>query len=186
VLDLRPDAAELPRVRRADTADLAAVLAVGREAWRATFAPLVGTAYTEAGLRRAWAPEVIAAEIAAGWVLVAGDATDTVGMASARPDGLHTFLNRLYVRPSRQRRGVGHVLLNTVMRSAIGPVTLTVLSTNDAARAFYRGHGFQDDGRQPDPDGGPDHVRMTHPESDTERSVPTNSQDILRGIKWAP
>jgi ribosomal protein S18 acetylase RimI-like enzyme len=163
--DARSDRAHRLVADIALSVDLPAVLAVGREAWRATFGPLVGTAYAEAGLKRAWAPDLLAAEIAAGAVLVARNGTDVIGMASARPDGEETFLARLYVRPSQQHRGAGRLLLGTVLRAAPGPVTLTVLATNDRARSFYERHGFHGHGVEPDPDGGPDHLRMIRPAS---------------------
>ena len=159
---LRPHDTALISVRQAAPSDLPAVLTVGREAWRATFGPLLGASRVEAGLRRAWAPDVIAAEIDAGSVLVAQAGNQIVGMACAKPDGEQTFLSRLYIRPSGQSRGVGRLLLGAVVQDACGPVVLTVLSTNTRAISFYERHGFRYDGQQPDPDGGPVHFRLRY------------------------
>ena len=78
----------------------------------------------------------------------------------ARPAGGDTFLARLYVDPTAQGHGVGHRLLDGIIRTATGSVALTVLSTNERARSFYEQHGFRADGREPDQDGGPDQLRM--------------------------
>ena len=53
----------MPTVRTARPADVDALLAVGRAAWRATFEPLAGPAYVEAGLARWWTPEAVRADV---------------------------------------------------------------------------------------------------------------------------
>lgn len=156
-------------VRAATPADLPAVLAVGRQAFRDTFTSLVGADYAQAGLDRFWSLAAVSAEIDAGWVLVA-EATDVVGMASARSAADRTFLSRLYVAQPAQGRGVGRLLLDAVGRRSTGPVTLTVLSTNERARGFYQRNGFRDNGFRRDPDGGPDHLKMERPGSTPPRS----------------
>jgi len=61
-----------------------------------------------------------------------------VGFALTR-DG---WLTHLYVLPEWQRRGVGTHLLRRVVESEIGPLDLWVFERNEAARDFYRAHGF--------------------------------------------
>ena len=59
-----------------------------------------------------------------------------------RPD--HWFLDKLYLLPAYQNRGIGGWLLQRVMRdakSAGALVRLTVLEVNPARR-FYERHGF--------------------------------------------
>lgn len=48
----------------------------------------------------------------------------------------------MYVDPERYRRGVGRALLRAALADATGPVELTVLDGNDAARALYESEGF--------------------------------------------
>jgi ribosomal protein S18 acetylase RimI-like enzyme len=103
---------------------------------------------------------VISAEIADGRVLICRIGAEIAGMASADCRDGETFLSRLYVRPGCQGRGIGSLLLDAVLREAPGRVVLTVLSGNERARALYERPGFREQSRRPDPDGGPEHVRM--------------------------
>lgn len=62
------------------------------------------------------------------------------------------------------RRAHGTGLAAELMARAIGdrPAYLWVLEGNERAMAFYRKHGFRDDGgRKPDPDTGVAEIRMT-------------------------
>src|SRR5262245_42893903 len=61
------------------------------------------------------------------------------------------------------RRGHGTGLADDLMTHAIGdrPAYLWVLDGNDRAQAFYRRHGFADEGaRKPEPDTGVLEIRM--------------------------
>ena len=56
------------------------------------------------------------------------------------------YLHHISVRPAHRRQGVGSALIEAV-RSAAGEIGITLLgadiwSFNDAARAFFRRHGF--------------------------------------------
>lgn len=86
--------------------------------------------------------------VAAARTVVAEDASGLVGFASVGPprDAVEVDdeLWALYVRASRWGTGVGHALLT----EAIGDRTasLWVLRGNERAIAFYRRHGFVEDG----------------------------------------
>lgn len=67
-----------------------------------------------------------------------GPARDT-----AAPTALE--LHALYVRAAEHGTGLADALLGSVL-PADTPCTLWVLAANPRARAFYRRHGFRDDG----------------------------------------
>ena len=141
----------------ATTADLAAVVGVGRATWPAAFAAVAGERYVQEGLARWWTPAALAPAIAAGQVLVADRAGLVVGMALFRPEGGVTVLDRLYVVPAEQGGGVGSALLRAVVARMPGrPLRLGVLAGNVDARAFYTRHGFRTLSRDADVSGGPD------------------------------
>src|SRR5689334_5396746 len=123
-------------VRTARPTDIDALLDVGRAAWRATFEPLAGPAYVEAGLARWWTPEAVRADVEAGRVLLAEDGDDVRGLAlvSTGP-GRATEVRRLYVAPRWQGLGVGSALLAAVAAAtgADRGLELTVLETNHHA-----------------------------------------------------
>ena len=61
-----------------------------------------------------------------------------------RPD--HVWLDKFYLLPSHQRRGIGAAVLHTLIgeaKSLALPLRLSVLTTNPA-QAFYRREGLQE------------------------------------------
>ena len=68
------------------------------------------------------------------------------GMILARVAADESEILTLAVHPERRRRGIASALLRTAMDRAavLGAVSmfLEVATTNDAARALYRSHGF--------------------------------------------
>ncbi len=71
-------------------------------------------------------------------VLVALDEGEIQGFAAVA-DGR---LDHLYVRPDRLRRGIGTALIDAAKELSPQGLRLFVFQRNDAARAFYRRHGF--------------------------------------------
>ncbi len=165
-------------VRTADLTDIDAVLGIGRAAWRATFEPMAGPAYVEAGLARWWTREAVRADIDNGRVLLAEDGDDVRGMAlTVTRSGGPAELRRLYVAPQQQGRGIGSALLAAVVAATGGDraLELTVLETNHHARRFYARHGFRPTGRRRDPHGGPPLLHMIrtphHPRSNAMSTI---------------
>ena len=72
-------------------------------------------------------------------------------------------IQRIYVRPSEKRQGFGTVLMDFAMQHAkeagYDSVWLGVWEHNDAAQAFYKGHGFVRVG---------EHVYWTGNQADTD------------------
>lgn len=153
-------------IRLAQPADLDGILDVGRVTWRNTYTPLAGEDYVEKRLAEWWTREGTLPAIVDGRVLVAEHDGIIVGMAMY---GVHTrvvSLWRLYVRPERQRLGIGRSLLNSVLTAARGRadrVSLAYMEGNGAARSFYERMGFVETHRDADEVGGPEDVWMVKP-----------------------
>jgi ribosomal protein S18 acetylase RimI-like enzyme len=72
-------------------------------------------------------------------------------LAAFEPDaGMAGFIaladrhvDQLYVDPSRQRSGIGSLLLDQALKRSLGRTTLHVFEDNLNARAFYEKHGFR-------------------------------------------
>ena len=94
---------------------------------------------------------------------VAENETGLIGFSTVGPSRSDDFtageeLWALYVRASWWGRGVGHALVTVALGE--GPACLWVLRGNDRAAAFYRNHGFVEDGATQDCDLGVE-LRMT-------------------------
>jgi GNAT superfamily N-acetyltransferase len=77
-----------------------------------------------------------------GGVTVALEAGTVVGfIAVAERDGA-TWVDQLWVHPSRMRRGIGSILLHLVLSRVAGPVRLHTFEPNRGARRFCERHGF--------------------------------------------
>ncbi len=88
-------------------------------------------------------------EETAGEVLLVGH----IGAHLAGFAGLWTrssFLHHLYVDPAYHGMGLGTALLDAIALRADRPLSLKCSYWNEAARAFYRRHGFVED---PQPSG---------------------------------
>ena len=55
-----------------------------------------------------------------------------------------TLIRHAYVRPGRQRGGVGGALIDHLMRSATKPVLVGTWAAAEWAIRFYRRHGFEE------------------------------------------
>lgn len=148
-----------PCVRAATIDDADAIAAVHVETWRETYAGLVPERFFDASAlearRRMWA-RILGRDPVPGAVAVAERAGRIVGFAfagsSEHPDALkgieaarELHLFSIYLLASEQGKGVGHALLAAVLGDE--PAQLWVASANSAARAFYRSHGFHEDGQ---------------------------------------
>lgn len=136
-------------VRAAAVADLPAVAAVAAASWHATYGGFLRPATVDAFLRGAYSEVALRRSLAGGglWVLeplaAAGGPVGFTRLAVV--DGAGS-LGALYLRPDRQRRGGGGLLLEHALAwfagRGLARVELTVAERNAGARAFYRAHGF--------------------------------------------
>jgi ribosomal protein S18 acetylase RimI-like enzyme len=139
--------ASAPAIRLADPTDIPAVRDLLVETWHDTYDALIGREKVTEITDRWHSVENLARQLALPETsfLVAGQAGAIVGHAFAdarRPPAL--FLTRLYVRPDRQRSGVGSRLIEaTIARHPMAEVIrLEAKAGNASALAFYRRQGF--------------------------------------------
>ncbi|HEX8167488.1 MAG TPA: GNAT family N-acetyltransferase [Beijerinckiaceae bacterium] len=132
-------------VRPATRADLPAVQRLLRETWHDSYDALVGPEQV-AAVSGAWhGPEALAHGLGRPrhLFLVADAADGLAGTISATLHDDALVVDRLYVRPPLQRRGVGRALLHAAGASLpAGTVRLNVHAENAKGRAFYEGAGF--------------------------------------------
>jgi ribosomal protein S18 acetylase RimI-like enzyme len=144
-------------IRRATTKDAEAMAALGAETFVETYGHLYPTADLEAYLAAAYVPSTLVRALAdpevAAWVAVADGRM--VGFSQARPADLphpdlrpwHGELQRLYLRASHQKGGLGSRLIAPALDwlAARGrtPVWLNVYTGAEAAQRFYERHGFR-------------------------------------------
>jgi GNAT superfamily N-acetyltransferase len=99
------------------------------------------------------------------WWLARDDEGGIVGLATAGPgrdDDAPVPLELYAINVLRRAHGTG--LADDLMAVTVGDraAYLWVLDGNDRAQAFYRRHGFADDGgRRPEPDTGVAEIRMS-------------------------
>ncbi len=87
-------------------------------------------------------------------MFVAGEAARVVGFLA-----LHgSYVDRLYVHPDRQRRGIGEALLRHAIALSPAGLELHTHVKNAKARAFYEKHGLRavTFGTSPPPENEPD------------------------------
>lgn len=139
-------------IRQAGVDDAVAVARLHVDVWEDAYAGLMPATVFEH--RRATVPERIerwrrALTASPARTIVAEDTGSLVGFASAGPPRADDVdvaeeLWALYVRASRWGTGIGHALLTCAL--ADRPAYLWVLRGNERAIAFYRSHGFVEDG----------------------------------------
>lgn len=99
----------------------------------------------------AWTAEQLWSELAGvpeiRWYVVAEDAAGVVGYAGLAAVGSEADVQTVGVRRSRQREGVGSLLLDALLaeasRRGCSQVFLEVRADNGGAIALYEGRGFE-------------------------------------------
>jgi ribosomal protein S18 acetylase RimI-like enzyme len=130
--------------------DVEALCTLAREIWRSHYPPIIGAAQTEYMLAQRYDPATVSAELARQdirWVVAYEDETP-VGFASYHLDAPgEVRIDKLYVHPARQRRGIGGMLVEHACKLArtlgASAVTLAVNKRNRNAIAAYHKHGFE-------------------------------------------
>jgi ribosomal protein S18 acetylase RimI-like enzyme len=128
----------IERIREYTIADEAAVVDVWHRAGLAAYTYLpTWQSFTLEHARRVFR-EVIAATCQL-WVATREDCVEhVVGYMAMKG----SYLDRLYVDPAEQRRGVGARLLDHAKRLSPAGLELHTHQQNHAGRAFYERHGF--------------------------------------------
>lgn len=120
----------------ADAPAIAALYLASRRA-HVAFAPL---AHADADVRR-WIAEVL---VPNGNVRVAVEGASVLGFVATSDDGVHRWVDQLYVAPARVGEGIGRRLLAEALARLTPPVRLFTFQANHGARRFYRRHGFEE------------------------------------------
>lgn len=136
-------------LQRLTPADIAAVGALAREVWQATYPALISQAQIDAMLADRYAPNQIREQLADPhhfwWVARQG--TAPVGFAHARLDQPDCKLDKLYVHPTHQRQGIGGALIQAIADWARTQgalrVRLQVNRGNRQAIQAYEKYGFR-------------------------------------------
>jgi ribosomal protein S18 acetylase RimI-like enzyme len=130
--------------------DVESLCSLAREIWRAHYPPIIGSAQTEYMLEQRYQPQIVRAELERDdlwWDVLREDGTIVAFASSVMVEEPALKLDKLYVHPSRQRRGYGTLLLDHTVERArslgLREVVLAVNKHNHGAIAAYRKHGFQ-------------------------------------------
>ncbi|MBU1395623.1 MAG: GNAT family N-acetyltransferase [Gammaproteobacteria bacterium] len=138
-----------PSVQRLTAADVDAVSALAKTVWQATYPPLIPQAQIDAMLADRYAPQRVREQLGdprqAWWV--ARREHVLAGFAHALLDESDCKLDKLYVHPAQQRRGIGAALLRAVedwaRRQQVRRLWLQVNRGNTQAIAAYEKYGFR-------------------------------------------
>ena len=137
-------------IRLARAADVPAVRAIVSEAWLASYGPLVGAdkvaAMADALLSDISLRNMVTDSSAEAPIALVGGVPAATALARRQSDCLH--VQRLYVAPRFQRRGLGPALLAWLAaRHRAGlPMRLEAAAANTEALRFYAREGFADIG----------------------------------------
>lgn len=154
------------RIERPTADDLDELGRVHVQVWREAYAGLLPADFL-AGLDptvgpRRWRERLEAGSLVGWWL--ARDELGIVGMSTSGPgrdDDAPVPLELYAINVLRRAHGTG--LAAALLDHAIGdrPAYLWVLDGNERALAFYRKHGFVDEGaRKPEPSTGVEEIRM--------------------------
>jgi GNAT superfamily N-acetyltransferase len=162
------------RIRRAETADAAALAAVHVAGWEGAYRRMLPD--EELDRRTVERRTTMWQELLGGtghplelrrvWAVIAEREGRTLGFVSLGvPEAQTVEITALYVEPTAWRGGVGSALMEAALAEAARRgctlVALWVLEPNLRARAFYAHCGFTDDGgRRTAGDGWPVELRL--------------------------
>ncbi|MFN3751029.1 MAG: GNAT family N-acetyltransferase [Thiobacillus sp.] len=132
-----------------DASAVDAVVALARTVWQSTYPALIPQAQIDAMLADRYAPERIRAQLgdpAHAWRVVLADGAPA-GFAHACLDAQGVKLDKLYVHPGHQRRGLGGALLHAIEDWArarrAARLHLQVNRGNAQAIRAYEKYGFR-------------------------------------------
>lgn len=138
-------------IERAALQDALTIKEILRETWHDTYASLLPKTAIETITSQWHAPELPTEQLQNPeiYFAIARDGGVVVGVITARRRDDIVVVNRLYVRPQYQRRGIGRQLLESSYRTFHDAqrVRLIVEAENRKGVAFYAKHGFRETAR---------------------------------------
>ena len=135
-------------IRAAIEADIPTLRALAERTWRVSYAGMITPGQIDYMLAWMYAPEQIARELRGGvaWELALVDDAPAGFFSLTLENGGRAKLNKLYVAPERQRRGIGAALLQRAETVAAEcgarEVWLQVNKRNEGARRMYERAGY--------------------------------------------
>ncbi len=141
-------------IQRANAEEVQEIKQVLSETWVDTYGSFLSPATIEKATTIWHHPERLAAQIQNPDVFFAvakDEANAILGLVTARKvDDDAVVVDRLYVSPPHQRKGIGSKLLEESIRSFPGTkkLHLEVEEQNVKGLSFYRKHGFREMGRK--------------------------------------
>ena len=147
---------EVPRIRDAGEADVAAICAFGVAHVADHYRPLIGDAPARAQVERWWNEQVIGQAVRAGVVVVAEvvGVDGVVGVGQRGRDGTDHVIYKLYVHPDHRARGLGPRLIDALVRQLpddADRLGVEHFAGNARAGAFYEREGFVVERIEPGP-----------------------------------
>ena len=140
---------EAPALARMTPDDVEAVSALARVVWQATYPSLISQAQIDAMLADRYSPTVMREQLddpGHAWWVTHEDG-QPVAFAHALRDAMGCKIDKLYVHPARQHRGLGAALVRAVESWAranhIDRLWLQVNRGNTQAIRAYEKYGFR-------------------------------------------
>lgn len=150
-------------IERAVVQDVLTIKEILRETWLDTYGSLLPKTAIETITSQWHAPELLTEQLQNPeiYFAVAREGGVVVGVITARKQDDVIVVNRLYVRPQYQRRGIGRQLLEASYRTFHDSqrVRLSVEAENRKGVAFYAKQGFRETARGTEEVAG---VRLEH------------------------
>ena len=134
-------------IRSAALEDIPVIRQLSEVIWRPTYTPLLGEVQVQYMLDTMYSADALTKQMEDGQVFLMVHVDDRpVGFAAySRIDDAAYKLNKIYVDPALQGRGIGSALLNTVVEriKASGADRLQLnVNPYNKARVFYEHRGF--------------------------------------------
>lgn len=134
--------------RKVTTKDVESIQHLAREIWTISYANMISAEQIEYMLSWMYAPETILKELDQGvvWEFIEWD-KQTIGFIAITPESKKLKLNKLYILPNTQGKGIGQEALKHVLDYArdkgFCSVYLTVNKGNSNAIKAYTKAGFK-------------------------------------------
>ncbi|GAB3534456.1 GNAT family N-acetyltransferase [Arthrobacter tecti] len=152
------DSRAQPIVRNAVRDDVAAICQFGQQHIRPHYAPLIGAEAADRQVSDWWNDAHLGTAVVQGFVVVASDGAELLGVGQRGRHGEDHVVYKLYVHPQHRGSGLGIQLLSALILQLPGGAERLYIEhfvANERAGAFYEREGFTVDRIEPSPTGNP-------------------------------